>query len=71
MDKVTAIQGLHSDLIALSESQFGVVDRLLSDLDAHVEALRKLLHHAPTTAASRDQVLSGMLTFLSTQNTSY
>lgn len=59
MDKLTIIEGLHSDLNLLSRHQINVIDRLLADLDAHVEALRKLLDRTPKSAESRIQLISG------------
>ena len=59
MDKLTAIEGLHSDLSGLSNHQITVIDRLLDDLDNHVEALRKLLIRTPKSNQSRAQVASG------------
>ena len=60
VDTVAAIQGLHQDLIALSESRLPTIDRLLLDLDAHVEALRRLLDHKPKSQESRDRIAVGM-----------
>ena len=59
MEKLTAIEGLHSDLSGLSNHQITVIDRLLEDLDNHVEALRKLLSRTAKSNQSRDRIASG------------
>ena len=53
------LAGLHKDLVALSESRLRAIDRLWLDLEAHIEAFRKLLDKPGKKDASRTAVSSG------------
>ena len=54
------LQGLHQDLIALSESQLRSVDRLWAKLDARVDEFRQLLDKPQKNEKSRNTLQSGM-----------
>ena len=58
-DSVAAIQGLHQDLIALSESRLPTIEQLCVDLEANVEAFRTLLDKKPKSEASRNALVAG------------
>ena len=55
---IDGLRGLHQDLIALTEGQLHRIDTLQAELEAHIEAFRKLLDKSPKNNASRQQLLS-------------
>ena len=61
IDRVAAIQGLHDDLLALSESRLPTIERLCAELDTHIEAFRELLDHKPNSEESRKKLSTGKL----------
>lgn len=56
-----ALQGIHRDLIALSESRLLAVDRLLNELEAQVEEFRKLLSKKVKNDESRKRLSAGKI----------
>ena len=56
LDHVTAIQDLHQDLLALSESRLVVIERLQAELEGHLEAFRQLLDHKEKNETSRAKI---------------
>ena len=54
------LRGLQQDLIALDESRLRNVQRLWSDLEAHIEEFRTLLDKPTKNESSRNKILSGM-----------
>lgn len=58
-DELNGLRGLHQDLIALSESRLASVEKLWIDLEAHIEAFRKLLNKPPKNDASRQKLSTG------------
>ena len=64
-DDLESLQGLHLDLIALSNSQLRNVDRLWAELDARVDEFRQLLDKPRKNEASRKSLSSGMSISLS------
>ena len=58
-DTVAAIQGLHQDLVALSESRLPAVEKLCYDLENNIEAFRTLLEKKPKSEASRNALVAG------------
>ena len=58
-ESLARLQGLHRDLINLSESRLANVERLWLELDAHVEEFRQLLQAKPKNEKSRKQLLTG------------
>ena len=63
-DDLEALQGLHQDLIAVSNSQLRNVDRLWNELDARIEEFRQLLDKPRKNDASREMLSSGMFSLL-------
>lgn len=59
LDRVEAIRGLHQDLIALAENQLPTIDKLCTDLSAHIASFQKLLDKPPKSDTSRKAVRSG------------
>jgi len=64
-ESLARLQGLHRDLISLSESRLANVERLWLDLDAHVEEFRQLLHTKSKNEKSRKQLLTGQSAYCS------
>lgn len=58
-DSLEALQGLHRDLLALTNSRFSAVDRLWSELEGRVEEFRKLLEKPGKNDTSRQALNSG------------
>lgn len=54
------LRGLQQDLIALDELRLRNVQRLWSDLEAHIEEFRTLLDKPTKNESSRNKILSGM-----------
>ena len=61
-DSLAALQGLHRDLCAHIDLQLPVLERLIQNLEAHLEDLKTLLDKKPKSDASRQALSSGMYT---------
>jgi hypothetical protein len=59
-DSLAALQGLHRDLCAHIDLQLPVLERLIQNLEAHLEDLKTLLDKKPQSNASRQALTSGM-----------
>lgn len=59
MDSVEALQGLHRDLLILTESRLPSLQRLSEELDARLHEFRALLDKPPKKDASRKAIQSG------------
>lgn len=58
-DSLAALQGLHRDLCAHIDLQLPVLERLLQNLEAHLEELKTLLDKKPKNDASRKALGAG------------
>ena len=58
-DSLAALQGLHRDLCAHIDLQLPVLERLLVNLEAHLEELKTLLDKKPKNDRSRQTLTSG------------
>ncbi|KAJ5653925.1 hypothetical protein N7490_000928 [Penicillium lividum] len=58
---LASLRGLYQDLSAIPDSSLGNIDRLVYELDAHIQDFRKLLDKPSKNNASRQQVLSGKI----------
>jgi nuclear pore complex protein Nup205 len=61
-DSLAALEGLHRDLCAHIDLQLPVLERLLYNLEAHLEDLKTLLDKKPKNDASRRALSSGKIT---------
>ena len=61
LSSLEALQGLHRDLLALSESRLLNVERLWVQLEARIEEFRKLLDKSPRNEKSRQTLATGMM----------
>ncbi|OAL46473.1 hypothetical protein IQ07DRAFT_590618 [Pyrenochaeta sp. DS3sAY3a] len=61
-DSLAALQGLHRDLCAHIDLQLPVLERLLQNLEAHLEELKTLLDKKPKSDASRRTLAAGKIT---------
>lgn len=61
-DSLAALQGLHRDLCAHIDLQLPVLERLVLNLEAHLEELKTLLDKKPKNDASRQRLSSGKIT---------
>jgi nuclear pore complex protein Nup205 len=61
-DSLAALQGLHRDLCAHIDLQLPVLERLVLNLEAHLEELKTLLDKKPKNDASRQLLSSGKIT---------
>lgn len=68
-DSLERLQGLHRDLISLSESCLPNIERLWLELDSRVEEFRKLLDKKPKNESSRQSLSSGNCAFIITAQT--
>jgi nuclear pore complex protein Nup205 len=59
-DSLAALQGLHRDLCAHIDLQLPVLERLIHNLEAHLEDLKALLDKKPKSDASRQALGAGM-----------
>jgi nuclear pore complex protein Nup205 len=59
-DELKAIKDLHQELIFLSTSQLPNIEKLCGDLEAHIEAFRKLLDKPAKSESSRKTLQSGL-----------
>ncbi|KAF1847136.1 uncharacterized protein K460DRAFT_280943 [Cucurbitaria berberidis CBS 394.84] len=60
-DSLAALQGLHRDLCAHIDLQLPVLERLLQNLEAHLDELKTLLDKKPKNDASRKTLGSGKI----------
>jgi nuclear pore complex protein Nup205 len=58
-DSLAALQGLHRDLCAHIDLQLPVLERLILNLEAHLEGLKTLLDKKPKSEASRQALSAG------------
>jgi nuclear pore complex protein Nup205 len=58
-DSLEALQGLHQDLLALSESRLPVLERLRDQLEHTTQEFRSLLDKPEKSTASRNTLSSG------------
>lgn len=58
-DSLVALQGLHRDLCAHIDLQLPVLERLIVNLEAHLEDLKTLLDKKPKSEASRQALSAG------------
>lgn len=58
-DSLAALQGLHRDLCAHIDLKLPVLERLLLNLEAHLEELKALLDKKPKSEKSRQALASG------------
>ncbi|KAH9871484.1 hypothetical protein IAQ61_005663 [Plenodomus lingam] len=61
-DSLAALEALHRDLCAHIDLQLPVVDRLLINLEAHIDVLKALLEKKPKNDVSRQKLNSGKIT---------
>lgn len=59
-DSLAALQGLHRDLCAHIDLQLPVLERLIQNLEAHLEDLKGLLDKKPKSDASRQALGAGI-----------
>ena len=57
-DSLERLQGLHRDLVSLTEDRLANVDRLLVELQSHVEDFRGLLEKKTKNDQSRQKLSS-------------
>ncbi|KAL6709091.1 hypothetical protein ACN47E_001907 [Coniothyrium glycines] len=60
-DSLAALQGLHRDLCAHIDLSLPVLDRLLQNLEAHIDDLKRLLDKKPQSDASRQALNAGKI----------
>jgi nuclear pore complex protein Nup205 len=60
-ESLAALQGLHRDLCALIEQRLPALDRLLQNLETHLEEFRSLVDKKPKSDASRQSLISGKI----------
>ena len=60
--ELESLRSLQRDLLDFSESRLTNIDRLLSDLDAHIQAFRNLLDKPAKSEASRRTLGTGAYT---------
>jgi nuclear pore complex protein Nup205 len=60
-DSLAALQGLHRDLCAHIDLQLPVLERLIHNLEAHLEDLKALLDKKPKNDASRQALGAGKI----------
>lgn len=58
-DNLASLRGLYQDLSAISDSSFLNVERLVIELETHIQDFQKLLDKPAKSNASRQTVLSG------------
>ena len=58
-DSLERLRGLHQDLIALGESRLRNIEKLWTDLEAHIDDFRKLLDKKGKDDKSRKALQSG------------
>ena len=54
------LRALHQDLIALEDGQLRNIDKLCSELKAHIEAFKNLLDRPSKSDTSRKKLQSGI-----------
>jgi len=63
-DSLAALQGLHRDLCAHIDLQLPVLERLLQNLEAHLDELKTLLDKKPKNDSSRQALTSGIFIYM-------
>jgi hypothetical protein len=58
-DNLASLRGLYQDLSAISDSSFLNVERLVIELETHIQDFQNLLDKPAKSNASRQTVLSG------------
>lgn len=58
-ESIERLQGLHRDLVSLSESRLPNIDRLWLELESRVDEFRDLLEKRPKNEKSREALSSG------------
>lgn len=58
-ENLASLRGLYQDLSAITDSSFLNVERLILELETHIEDFQKLLDKPAKSNASRQAVLSG------------
>lgn len=58
-DSLETLQGLHRDLLALSENRLRSVERLVAELESRVDEFRELLNKKTRNDASRQKLTQG------------
>ncbi|EPS32451.1 hypothetical protein PDE_07411 [Penicillium oxalicum 114-2] len=61
-ENLASLRGLYQDLSAITDSSFLNVERLILELETHIEDFQKLLDKPAKSNASRQAVLSGKIT---------
>jgi len=59
-DSLEALQGLHRDLLALSENRLKAIERLLGELESRIDEFRNLLDKKSKSDLSRQKLSKGM-----------
>jgi nuclear pore complex protein Nup205 len=59
-DSLAGLQVLHRDLVALIELKLPVLDRLVVNLETHIDELKALVDKKPKNDASRKTLSSGL-----------
>ena len=59
-DSLEALQGLHRDLLALSENRLNAIERLLGELETRIDEFRNLLNKKSKSDLSRQKLSKGM-----------
>jgi nuclear pore complex protein Nup205 len=57
--ELDGLQGLHRDLVALSEGRLPIVERLALELETKLEDFRSLLHRQKKSDQSRRSLAEG------------
>ena len=58
-DSLDQLEGLHQDLVAVTESRLSALERVLTELEDRVKEFRALLDHPKKSDASRGKIQSG------------
>ncbi|KAJ5160098.1 uncharacterized protein N7482_007102 [Penicillium canariense] len=66
-ENLAGLRGLYQDLSAISDSSFLNVERLVVELETHIQDFQKLLDKPAKNNASRQTVLSGKITVADVQ----
>lgn len=58
-DSLSALEGLHRDLCALIDQRLPALDRLLQNLEAHLDDFKALVDKKPKSNESRNALSAG------------
>ncbi|KAF2646141.1 hypothetical protein P280DRAFT_464391 [Massarina eburnea CBS 473.64] len=61
-DSLRALEGIHRDLCALLDHRLPTLDRLLGNVEAHVQEFQALIDKKPKSDGSRKQLAEGKIT---------